>query len=574
MKKYVLSGLLIGFLAFAVQAQDRSTKKADRYFSQFDYSSAVDQYKKLIQKKGETPYLNYQIGYAHLNMKNYTEAQKYLQAYLNAVSEEKIEKEFLWDYANLLKTVGKTDSSHVFLQKFADAYPQDSRSKAYKKNPDYLKDLMDKSDLFKLQKIDLSSGKQEFGAREYNGKFYFVSARNPANPTYDWNRQPTLDIYEADIKNTGLSRPKPVSGSVNSPFHEGTLAITQDGKTMYFTRNDYHAKKFGKNAKGVNQLKVYRANLKNGEWTDVTELPFSSSEYSVGNVALSPDEKILFFASDKPGGMGGTDLYKVAIKPNGEFGEPENLGSEINTPGDENFPFMDSDGVLYFSSDGHLGLGGWDVYKAVFDEEGKAQIENMGQEINSPYDDFSFAYYPDKSYGYVSSNRAEAERHKPIPTDQIYKVEKKETVQPKNPDKVETALSKKDVIKSPTEKDSISNIKKSVVFNPVFFDFDESRITSKMAAELDKTVQLMKENPHLKVLVKAHTDRSGSASYNLDLSQKRAENIVDYLVKKGISPERLIGQGVGFSEPFIGCAACTEEENAQNRRATISVQPE
>src|SRR5690625_6601824 len=132
---------------------------------------------------------------------------------------------------------------------------------------------------------------------------------------------------------------------------------------MYFTRNDYTNNKYRKSSEGIGQLKIYSAKMVNGKWQDVNELPFTSSEYSTGNVALSPDEKYLYFTSDMPGGYGGTDLYRVSIDGDGNFGEPENLGSDINTAGDEDFAFVDSEGTLYFSSNGHLGMGGLDVFR-------------------------------------------------------------------------------------------------------------------------------------------------------------------------------------------------------------------
>ena len=206
--------------------------------------------------------------------------------------------------------------------------------------------------------------------------------------------------------NSDLSNVSSYSGKLNTRYHESTSSFTNDGNTMYFTRNNYNKGKYREDKKGTNKLKIYRTYRKEGVWTTPEELPFNSNEYSVAHPALSADEKQLYFASDMPGTHGQSDLYVVSIHSDGSFGEPKNLGKGINTESRETFPFVSKTGELYFSSDGHAGLGGLDIYVSQLGgEEAIGDVYNVGEPVNSPYDDFTFIINPDTNLGYFASNR-------------------------------------------------------------------------------------------------------------------------------------------------------------------------
>ena len=220
-----------------------------------------------------------------------------------------------------------------------------------------------------------------------------------------WTNHSFTELYQARIKGDSLSPPEKFSKRIATRVHESTPVFTKDGKTMYFTRNNYHEGKIKKDSTGRILLKIYRATLKDGAWTDITELPFNSNEYSIAHPALSADGEILYFASDMPGSYGEADIFSVRIDPDGTFGIPQNLGSGVNTQGRESFPFVDRDNHLYFASDGHPGLGGLDIYVSKPEKGEYVKAFNVGEPINSNRDDFAFIIDGATKTGYFSSNR-------------------------------------------------------------------------------------------------------------------------------------------------------------------------
>ena len=207
--------------------------------------------------------------------------------------------------------------------------------------------------------LDINTEYSDFGSFEHNGQLYFASGRNTSNKLYDWNEEPFLDLYQVDVEdNNGvknLGRPGFIKAQdVNTNFHEASVAITNDGKTIYFTRDNVNKRnRLDYDKKGTTHLKIYKASLDNGNWTDIEELPFNDDVFSTGHPALSPDNKTLYFVSDRDDidSFGQTDIYKVAINDDGSYGEPENLGANVNTEGREMFPFVAKNNTLYFSAE-------------------------------------------------------------------------------------------------------------------------------------------------------------------------------------------------------------------------------
>jgi len=224
--------------------------------------------------------------------------------------------------------------------------------------------------------------------------------------THRWTGLPFLQLYNATISKEGnLINAVKLEGDFNTKYNESSVAITYDGSTMYFTRNSYN-NGYQKDNTGIIRLKLYRASRSGNYWTDIVELPFNSTEYSTAHPTLSQDNSKLYFASDMPGTNGLSDIYVVDIHTDGTFGDPMNLGSQINTEGRDTFPFISKMGELYFASDGHLGLGGLDVFVCNnLKSPGKDNLYNLGRPINSAKDDFAFVFDSDTSNGYFTSNR-------------------------------------------------------------------------------------------------------------------------------------------------------------------------
>jgi hypothetical protein len=238
----------------------------------------------------------------------------------------------------------------------------------------------------------------------------FASARDTggvAKKVFKWNNESFTNLYFTTIKPDGeMGKVARFDKKINSKFHESTPVFTQDGKTMYFTRNNYLEGKKQKSSKRIVLLKLYKATLEAGKWENVIELPFNSNEYSVAHPALSLDEKTLYFASDMPGTLGQSDLFSVSILSEGSYGTPKNLGKTINTEGRETFPFIATDNELYFASDGRPGLGGLDIFVSKIGESDfLGEVQNVGSPINGPQDDFAFLINSKNRNGFFTSNR-------------------------------------------------------------------------------------------------------------------------------------------------------------------------
>lgn len=606
-------------LSSSIFAQNKDTKAADKLFSKFEYVSAAKEYQKLVDNGKGDAYVYKQLADTYYNMFNTTEAATW---YAKATATEQ-DAETYFRYAQMLKANGKYEEANKQMTKFAALAPNDLRAKAFKENPNYVPKILGKDARYTVNAVTLSSDKSDFGAVMYDNTVYFSSARNGAKKNYGWTNEPFLDIYKSVLGDNGTySEPTAIS-ELNSRFHDGTLTISTDGNTCYFSTESFKDKAFEK-VKSLNskfsQIYLYKA-TKNGEtWGDIKLLPFNSKEYSTGNPSLSRDGKTLYFSSNRPGSIGGVDIWKVSI--NGDsYGEPENLGSKVNTEGNENFPFIaDDNTTLYFASNGKPGLGGLDVFQV--DLSKGTEAVNMGKPINTEKDDFDFTFNKAKNLGFLSSNRngnddifsatpicavdllvvvTNAKTGEILSNAKVAIVDEKKNVistemsndkgevnfrvecskpysiqaskdgfegnvftvaQSKGPTaRVDAALQPIDVIVTPTE----------IVLKPIYFEFDKSNITQEGAFELDKLVQVMKNNDKLVIFAKSHTDSRGSDAYNLILSDRRAKATVQYIISKGIPAERISGKGFGETEPKVVCKPCTEEQYSQNRRSEFLI---
>lgn len=607
-------------LSLTVSAQNSATKTADKLFNRLEYVDAAKEYLKLVENGKGDGYVYKQLADTYYNMFNTTEAVKW---YAKAV-EASQDAETYYRYAQMLKGNGKYEEANKQMQKFASASPNDARAKAFKENPNYIPSLLDITKSFNVNSLDVSSDKSDFGAILYDNSLYFTSARNTAKKSYGWTDEPFLDIYKADYNADGtITNVIGVSG-LNSKYHDGSLTMSADGNTVYFSSESFRESSFEKDK--ANKLKLGRNTIfkatKNGDtWADITSLSLNSKEFSTSNPTLSRDGKTLYFSSDRPGGIGGIDIWKVTINTDGTYGEPQNLGNKVNTEGNESFPFIaDDNKTLFFASSGRQGFGGLDVFKI---DLTAGEATNLGKPVNSEKDDFAFTFNESKKVGFLSSNRngnddifgatpvcgvdvlavvtdaktgailsnasvsilddkknviktemsnAKGEVKYRVECDKPYVVQASKdgyegntfaVAKGKGPTtKVDAALQPIDVIVTETE----------IVLKPIFFEYDKSNITQDGAFELDKLVQVMKNNDKMVILAKSHTDNRGSDNYNLKLSERRAKSTVQYIISKGIPASRISGKGMGELEPKVDCGAnCTEEQHAQNRRSEFLI---
>lgn len=404
-KNYLLIYAL-SLLSFSAFSQQGLQKRADSLFNKFAFVDAAKAYEKLIEKEYNLDYATRQLGDCYAYMRN---PEKALTHYKNAVAQENVPVEYYYKYAQALRGTKDYKASRIWFKKFKEAGGVIDRNKITR-DPDFITAVFNAKHKYFLKDVKINSELSDFGAFEHDGKVYFTSSANNGvsiKHTYAWNKQPFLDVYVTEKNaDTIIHHRSKLKGDVNSVYHDGPAVITKDGKTMYFSRNNYNKKRLGKDSNGISNLKIYKASLIDGEWTNIEELPFNNDAYSVGHPTLNKDETKLYFASDMPGGLGGSDIYYVDINKNNGYGTPQNAGDIINTKRNELFPFVNTEDVLFFSSDGHLGLGLLDVFASVYDENGSlTDVVNLGIPVNSNKDDFSFFINNDGVTGYIASNR-------------------------------------------------------------------------------------------------------------------------------------------------------------------------
>ncbi|HET8855322.1 MAG TPA: OmpA family protein [Salinimicrobium sp.] len=616
-RKYLIYLFLI-FPGMILSAQSGMQKKADRLFDDFAFVKAADVYEDLIEQDYNTTYNKKKLGDTYLRLRDPENAVKY---YSDVVQQPGISPEYYYKYAQALRGVRKYEESREWLRKYQEEGKNAGLAEEILEADDIL--TYDGLENFVVRPSEINSDVSDFGAYERNGIIYFTSARaegSDRDKIYAWNGEPFLDVYQ--IKDGVVS---PIPGDINTKYHEGPVTISADGETMFFTRNNFIENKRGKkDDQDINHLKIYKATMEGGQWTNIEETPFSSNEYSVGHPAISADGKTLYFASEAPGGFGGSDIYSVSIEGN-TYGTPENLGELVNTPGNEVFPFVSENNQLYFSSDGHRGYGLLDVF--VIDLENMSQAENLGSAVNSNLDDFAFTLTGEGD-GYVSSNRkgqgsddiymveviepivvrgvvTDSINNKPIAnatvrlmdpenesqiafleTDSLgrYQTEvKRGIIYPINAKHIEYETKSGQINTNNTadlselvydfELAPIRDVEYLAEINKIYFDFDEHTIRPDAAVELDKLADLMiNEYPDMVIEIGSHTDRRGSDQYNRKLAERRAQATYDYLISKGVGQDRIVTyQGYGEEKPQVDCTDCSEKQHQLNRRSIFKV---
>ena len=393
-----------------MNAQEVKINKADKNYDKFAYVDAIKTYEKVAEKGHKSVEVFQKLGNAYYFQSKLEDANKWYTE-LFAMNQE-VEPEYYFRYAQTLKSVGDYKKADEMMDKFYQKDGSDNRAKIAKSQKDYLSEIKKNSGRYRIENAGINSEFSDYGTAFYKDELVFTSARDTggiSSRKHSWTNQSYTNLFGSKVTDNGnFESPEKFSKSVSSKFHESTPAFTQDGNTMYFTRNNFNNGKKGRDSERTILLKLYKATKDGDKWTNVTELPFNSNEYSVAHPALSPDEKTLYFASDMPGTMGSSDLYKVAINADGSYGTPVNLGNKINTEGRETFPFVSDNNELYFASDGHPGLGGLDVFVTQLKEDGNVgSIKNVGEPVNSKMDDFAFLIDTKTKNGFVSSNRKE-----------------------------------------------------------------------------------------------------------------------------------------------------------------------
>lgn len=384
-------------------------KKGDKQFERYAYIDAIKTFERLYDKGYKSADVLLKIGNAYYFNAELEKANKWYSKLF--VTKGKQDPEFYYRYSQTLKSINDYEKADKMMAIFSQKSSTDSRAKMFDGKKDYLEIIKRSSGRFILENAGINSKYSDYGSAFMGSKVVFCSARDTGNFSkriHTWTGQNFTNLYSANLAENGdLSGVDKFGKAINTKFHEDTPVFTKDGKTVYFTRNNYLKSK-GYDSNKVMLLKIYKATLDDdGTWINITQLPFNSDLYSVAHPALSTDERILYFASDMPGTLGQSDLFKAVINDNGTFSTPQNLGTAINTAGRETFPFISEENELYFASDGQPGLGGLDIFAVRLLQKTSVFAEpvNIGEPANSPKDDFAFIINTNTKKGFLSSNR-------------------------------------------------------------------------------------------------------------------------------------------------------------------------
>lgn len=400
--------LLVGNLSVAQSGRANAhVREGDRHFQQMAYARAVVSYTAAAEMGAVNEHVTKRLAESHLQLGNSVQAERWYAVVVKFLNREPRD---LYNYAEALKSNERYEEAEEWMDRYlamvgTEAGPSRSNITGFARK------YTQNKDRFTVRPVSINSSVADFGpAWLGSDKVLFSSSRNPTfgiERKAAINDQPFLDLFVADVLPNGdLAAPRLLEGAVNTKYHEGPATADAAGDVIWFTRNSYFQGRSQRSRQGISRLGIYRATAQDGtSFGGVEQFLFNNSEVSIGHPSLSTDGQRLYFVSDMPGGSGGTDIYVCRLQ-DGKWGEPENLGQSINTPHNETFPFIAADGVLYFSSNGHPGLGGMDVFAArPSGAKSFGAPLNVGAPVNSSRDDIAFIIDPSSTRGYFSSNR-------------------------------------------------------------------------------------------------------------------------------------------------------------------------
>jgi len=594
-------------------AQTKTTKesKGDDFFFRYNYDEAIQLYQATtLTEQGHRNY-----AYALEKMSRTIEAEQQFSKLLKMTNNQNLED--LFHYTNLLKVNGKFDDYKVNMDIFSNLHPLDSRSISYQENIDNFTVLSMDDKLNKIKLLNMNTIHSDFGVSFWKDKIVYTS--NQSSPQLFQNLdartdQPFLNMYVADEKDEQLFDQRYFDRGMKDVTNDGPASFAKNGTFMAYTRNHLRDRSEDK----IVELQIQFSTFENNKWSNPVPFEYNNSSYSVGHPFLTEAGDSMYFTSDMPGGFGGKDLYLSTWSNFGYWTNPVNLGNQINTESDEMFPFYDEQTkILYFTSDGHFGLGGLDIFYFL-----NGEVVNLGAPINSRQDDFAIALQKDGLTGYFSSNRSTGKG-----SDDLYRVhlskkpkqelritgaafndknehlsgvtiqlfnqrnELMQTLESKdgsydfivvtkekytlkgfremyNEGTKQLEMKKQDTLiqanlilsETPITKEDklpivmFADLGKMIQLKSIYFDFDKSDIREDAIILLDEIVKIMNDYPNMEVSLRSYTDCRGSMEYNQYLSDLRAKASVEYIQNRiNINPSRISGKGYGESNPINEC---------------------
>jgi OOP family OmpA-OmpF porin len=567
----IICGLVVLFaLQTKVKAQYVLTE-ADQQYALYNYNKAIDLYQRAYQKKASLHSAE-RLADCYKNQHNHTEAERW---YAISATLPNSNAENTLHYAQALQSNAKYAEAKVQYNKYSEqnkSVTEQQKGIWLRSCDSAMRWMKAPTEITINNEKRLNSAQSDWGATKNNNNVVFASdrtvdgkdkqstsrsffkfdgAKTPSRNVYGWTGNGYLRLYSQN----GSDSINPVSIKTGTAYHVGPASFTADGRTMYFTLTKIHKDVAYEKVKGIKDklatvnVEIYSStSTATGEWSAPSPFKYNNAkEYSLGDPFITADGKQLYFASDMPGGKGGMDLYVSEKTNEGEWGVPVNL-KEVNTEGNERSPALYENHNFYFSSDGRIGMGGLDIYSAKIIEGEISEPKNLGYPTNSPQDDLAFNKIT-KYTGYLSSNRTGG-----LGDDDIYSFT--------------LPIPKKISYTDPVV------LNKEIRIENIYYDFDKWNIRPDAALELDKLVQILKENPTIWIVLGSHTDSRGDDAYNQRLSQNRADSAVEYIINRGIDKNRITAKGYGETRLLNRCSngvKCSIAEHQLNRRTEFTI---
>jgi outer membrane protein OmpA-like peptidoglycan-associated protein len=407
---------LITFFVFClftigVNAQKMKIRSVKADYSKYGYVKTSEVLLEVAEKGYKSKDLFEKLSNSLYLTGDMENAAKYYGELLQMTDD--VNPEYYYRYAMALRGIEKYEESDKWMQKFNEERPEDLRGQAFLSQVDYREQIDEASrEGVELINVDFNTENSDFGIAEFEGDKIMFSSAGTAGKKYRWNDQPFLDIYSATRIGDGVfENQSPLAGKINTKYHESSMTITSDEQTLYFTRNNFFKSRYKEDQTGVNRLQLFKAEkMPDGSWGNIAPLPFNGEGYSVAHPTVNKAGTRLYFASDMEGTVGQSDIFMVDILEDGTYGEPINIGKEINTEGKESFPYINAQGDLFFSSNGYPGLGGFDIFVVEgidnqINTGRDLKVKNIGKPVNSAADDFAYYENSKTQEAYFSSNR-------------------------------------------------------------------------------------------------------------------------------------------------------------------------
>lgn len=405
----LMTAAVLLMAAPGAQAQKLKHRMADRYAAVFDYTNMAKVYEDIIKGKDATPADYRQLAFAYKKLGDH---EKAAGTYKKLIDLGNPAPDDLLSYADQLRARGNYDQAATWYQAYSDKAPDDEWVKQYLRQGSFLKHLEADSSRDQVRKLPINSPEADLAPAVMNDLLIFSSARGEGvggKTKYNWDREPFLNLYSALLKGETATDPMVMRKDLNSRYHDGTATYDPIRKRLYFTRDNFYYGKLTKASNGEVKLGIYYSDISKGEqgqeeWSALVPFEQNNPEYNLGQPCISPDGKRLYFVSDMPGGSGGTDIW-YCDDAGGQWGVPKNMGTKVNTPGGEMYPFITKDSTLFFSSTGHPGLGGYDLFSVRLTPSGPGRVFNLKPPMNTPFNDQGLILLADDSTGFFFSDR-------------------------------------------------------------------------------------------------------------------------------------------------------------------------